>query len=184
MIKAFLFDLDGTLFDSTTANIVAYTEAFEVEGIPFSQDRYRELFGLRFDEMMDRIAPGSSDAIRDRIKSSKAERYKANLQLVRPNEGLLEFLSSIQRQYKTALVTTASRINVMNLLHHFNVSTDFFNVIITGEDVKSGKPDPECYIVASDSLGVGAEKCCIFEDSAVGIEAAQRAGAHFIKVAF
>lgn len=182
MIRCLLFDLDGTLFDSSEANIDAYTKAFEHLGIAFDEVQYKRLFGLRFDEMMDKIAPGTTPNTRQQIQQLKSKFYKANLALVKINEGLIDLVASSVGKFQTGLVTTASRTNVENLLRHFKIPFETFGVIITGEDVVNGKPDPEAYLAAMKRLGAKPEECCIFEDSEVGITAAQRAGAKIVRV--
>jgi beta-phosphoglucomutase len=69
----------------------------------------------------------------------------------------------------------------MMLLQHFNID-NIFNVMIFGEQVEKGKPDPECYIKCFDLLGVNNNQCLIFEDSKVGIQSAENAGAAVISV--
>ncbi len=183
MISSFIFDLDGTLFDSSEANVAAYSQAFKAAGVEFNENKYRQLFGLRFSEMIDAIAPGTNDEVKAKIKTAKAESYKANLALVKPNNGLIKLLEAVSPGFSTALVTTASKTNVTNLLKHFNIAEDLFKVIITGEDVTNGKPDPECYLKTIEALAVKPEDCCVFEDSPVGIEAARKAGIEVIKIA-
>jgi beta-phosphoglucomutase len=182
LVTALLFDLDGTLFDSTQANVVAYTKAFADAGVTFDEAKYRKLFGLRFDEMVDAIAPDTNKEKRATIKSRKAVHYKENMQLITANDGLLALLKSVRATHKIALVTTASRANVESLLTFFHYSANLFDTIITGEDVTNGKPDPECYTIAMQRLNVSADQCCIFEDSEVGIKAALGAGARVIQV--
>lgn len=182
MITAFIFDLDGTLFDSTEANVQAYYQAFTAAGAEFDEDKYRSSFGLRFGEMIQAIAPGISEQQAQAIRDQKPKFYKQAFDRVVPNTGLLSFLDSIHAHYKTALVTTASHENVRNLLAHFKVSEACFDVIITGEHVKHGKPDPECYLQAISRLDVAPQECCIFEDSDIGMQAANATEAHVIRV--
>ena len=59
---------------------------------------------------------------------------------------------------------------------------DDFDLILAGEDVKQGKPSPEIYATVISRMGVTAMETIIFEDSNVGLQAAQASGAHFIKV--
>ncbi len=182
-IACLLFDLDGTLFDSTEANIASYAAAFESVGLPFDEALYRQSFGLRFDDMCDKLAPAATDEQRSQIQAQKTLAYKANLGLVRANTGLLSLLESARPRYKTALVTTARRENALNLLAYFRIHTGNFDCIIAGEDVSVSKPDPTCYLTAMERLGLSPEACCIFEDSDVGIQAAELSGAYVIKVA-
>jgi len=182
MVTGLIFDLDGTLFDSSAANIRAYSLAFQEANLKLNVKAYQKVFGLRFKEMMDAVAPGTDDKVRARIRTAKTKHYKENLRFVRPNAGLVELLRSCRPNYKTALVTTASKQNVKNLLSFFSVEESLFDVIITGEDVDKGKPDPECYNLAITSLGLSAPECCVFEDSVVGVQAAKQSGAFVIKV--
>lgn len=183
MISSLIFDLDGTLFDSTEANIKAYSLAFQAVGLELDVNKYRQLFGLRFPEMMQAIAPTADETARQKIKAAKAEYYQANLQLVQPNIGLLAFVESAKSHYSMALVTTASRKNVDALLKNFLPDQRLFELVVTGEDVKQGKPDPECYLLAASKLGVEPKQCLVFEDSDVGLEAARQAGMPTIRIA-
>lgn len=182
MIRCLIFDLDGTLFDSKQANIVSYQLAFKDVGLMLDVAAYQKNFGHRFKELMDVILPGSNDVTRNNIKQKKAIYYSQQLSLVKPNLGLIELLKSTGDNYKTAIVTTASRVNVTNLLEHFSIKEDLFDHIITGEDVTYSKPNPECYKKAIAVLGAHPEECLVFEDSPIGIEAATNAGAHVIRV--
>jgi beta-phosphoglucomutase len=182
MFSAFLFDLDGTLFDSSRANIAAYSKAFQDVGVVFDEEKYRHLFGLRFDEMAKAIAPDADAQTLSTIRSLKVNYYKESLHLVKPNQALIELLKDISLTHATALVTTASSQNVKNLLAFFEVAENLFNVCITGEDVSHSKPHPECYTKAIEALQVEPAKCLVFEDSTIGVEAAERAGTQVIRI--
>lgn len=183
MIKALLFDLDGTLFDSSEANTAAYGEAFKVAGLEFDEAAYRKSFGLRYKEIMETLAPQATEEQLALVKEQKVRFYKDRLNDVRRNDGLLALALDSGDLFKTALVTTASRDNVDNLLAYFKIPPDAFTVTVVGEEVGKGKPDPEAYLIAIKKLGVQPQECCIFEDSAVGVAAGFAAGAMVIRVA-
>ena len=86
-----------------------------------------------------------------------------------------DFLPDLRPQYLLALVTTASRANVRAVLAHFGLS-DFFDCVVTQEDVSRAKPDPACYLELMERLQIPAENCVIFEDSASGVAAALASG--------
>ena len=176
------FDLDGTLFDTTEANVQAYTLAFKAIGLTFDSARYRAFFGLRFAEMMREIAPQLTPQQADEVRRLKSKFYAESLDLAQPNAGLLRLLASVQGQLKTALVTTARRQNTLAILNHFSVSESSFNIIITGEDVDKGKPNPECYLKAAALLNIPAAAALVFEDSDSGVQAAIEAGMSVIRV--
>ena len=182
MISALIFDLDGTLFNNSEANVRSYEQAFKDLNLSFDAEKYRLNFGLRFDRMMDALIPNTGLEIRQKIKEKKAKYYQQNFSFVQPNHDLLSFATDSKVHYKTALVTTASRHNVEQLLQHFLPNHNLFDTVITGENVHHSKPDPECYLLAFEALSVGPASCVIFEDSDIGVEAARRSGASVIRV--
>ena len=100
---------------------------------------------------------------------------------VRLNEGLLALLRSARETFRTALVTTASRVNVLAVLERKRIA-DLFDTLVTGDDVSRHKPDPEAYQLAARRLGVAPALCLAFEDSAVGVASAQAAGMRVVAV--
>lgn len=181
MIKCLISDLDGTLVDNREANTRAYIQAFGDVGVKINPAQYHELFGLRFPEMVAQIAPGLREAEHSEIKRLKAQYYRDNVDLMRLNQPLIDFLAWQHGHLQTALATTASRINAEFILEHFNLKQHFDHFVF-GEDVKIGKPDPECYKITIKRCEVEPSQCLIFEDSAVGIKAAETAGAKVIVV--
>ena len=93
----------------------------------------------------------------------------------RINNRLVDLLRLSKKEYKIALVTTASKENTYELLQKFDLK-ELFDLILTNEDVVKVKPDPEGYLKAIRYFGAGPEECIVFEDSEVGIEAASKAG--------
>lgn len=69
----------------------------------------------------------------------------------------------------------------MNVLEYLKIN-DIFDLILSGKDVKKGKPDPEIYNKVLELTGINASNALVFEDSEVGIKAAQAAGISFIKI--
>jgi len=81
-----------------------------------------------------------------------------------------------------AVATSASRFDVDRLLGRLGLR-ERFDAVVTAEDVRLGKPDPEVYLLAARGIGVPPRECLVFEDSVVGIQAARRAGMRVIGVA-
>jgi beta-phosphoglucomutase len=181
-VKAVISDLDGTLVDTRSANIAAYRDAFATVGVPFVEVLYQQAFGLAFDAMMDVVAPEVGKAERAAIGRRKAEVYSSYLPLNRPNASLLALLGHLrQGGTRIALATTARRSNVLAVLQHC-AADSLFDALVTAEDVARGKPAPDCYLAAAARLGVEPDECVVFEDSEVGVEAANRAGCRVIEV--
>ena len=181
MIKAIITDFDGTLVDTFEANYGAYQEAFAQAGLELSRVRYRECFGLRFAEFME--AMGITDPeIAARIRKIKGEAYPKHFDKLVPNKALIEFIRTSRAQgIRTAVASTARGKNLMNVLNYIG-ATDAFEYILTGEDVQHGKPAPEIYNKVLAHFDIQPSEALVFEDSPVGMHAAEAAGINYIKV--
>ena len=181
MIKAIITDFDGTLVDTFEANYLAYKHVLNSLGIELTRESYRACFGLRFNEFMEHIGV-KNITLKDQIKKEKAKAYPLYFDKLSLNCPLLNFLLFMKHNgVKIAIASTARRENLINVLNYFDI-TDVFDEIFTGESVTYGKPHPEIYILTMDKLGVNESETLIFEDSEVGIQAADRSGASVIKV--
>lgn len=181
MIKAVICDFDGTLADTFAANYHAYQKAFEEQGLALTEETYRAAFGLRYDDFMRRMNirdPQIAHAIRER----KKELYPHSFHLLRPNTRLLDFVRAMHHSnIKTAIASTARKENLQNVVAYLGIEKDF-DLIQCGNDVRHGKPDPEIYVRVMEALHVRPEETLIFEDTEIGIQAAQASGAQCIQV--
>ncbi len=174
-MKLIMVDLDGTLFDTKEVNYRAYKEAIETYGFQIDHKYYCEYCnGRHYLDFLPQITTNDKNILSD-MHNRKKEAYSRYIGLTRVNFQLVELLKLSRAEYKTALVTTASKENTYEILEHFNL-LDFFDLILTHDDVKKGKPDPEGYITAMRRFGASPEECIIFEDSRIGIEAAEKTG--------
>lgn len=173
--KLAIFDLDGTLFDTREVNYHAYREAL----LPFSITLDHDYFitkcnGRHYTEFIPKIM-GTADALEE-VHANKKATYAKNLDKAKENVHLFQFIHAIKAEYYIAIVTTASKKNLQDILEYFDY-LELFDLLITQEDVMQVKPDPEGFLKAMDYFGVSAEHTVIFEDSEVGIQAARASGA-------
>ena len=180
-------DFDGTLVDTFVANYKSYKTAFELCGLSLDIDTYKKCFGFRFNEFMDYMGI-EDETVRAKIKAIKTERYTRNIDYVKVNQYLLGFIMLAKDNgLKIGIATTASRVNVQNILKYFKIE-HLFDFVITGEDVQHGKPDPEVYkkALAAASFNphhtIAPEAALVFEDSDTGVQAAVAAGINYIKI--
>lgn len=180
-IKAIITDFDGTLVNTFNANFCAYHEAFKQYGYELTRDQYKECYGLRYDAFCDKMDIKQDD--RKPIKELKKKIYPDFFDYLTINQNLLTFIRASHILYgiKTCIASTATKENLYNVLKYFEIE-DAFDIIITGENVSKGKPDPEVYLKALNLLECNTDEVIVFEDSEVGCEAAENVGLNYIKV--
>lgn len=180
-IKLIISDFDGTLVDTFEANFLAYEAAFKSLGLKLTCDTYRRCFGMRFDRFMDSLGIESPSLRRD-IRDRKTSFYPQFFDRLKVNHTLLDFIKTFRDSGNmTAIASTARVENLMNALNHIN-AVDCFDLILAGEQVTKGKPDPEIYLTVLNRMNVMPGEALIFEDSPVGIKAAEAAGVRYITV--
>lgn len=179
--KLAVFDLDGTLFDTERVNYLAYRAAAAEFGYDITCEQFSAQFvGKNYKDFLPAFGIEDSD-VQEQIHESKKRAYAGFLKEAKINEHLFAMIRGIKEEYVLAVATTASRKNVCEILSCFAVQ-ELFDFLITQEDVKKLKPNPECYLLAMRRAGIDAEHTVVFEDSAVGIAAAVASGASVIKV--
>lgn len=175
-MKLIMVDLDGTLFDTKEVNFLAYQEAIKPYGYDIDYKYYCEYCnGRHYLDFLPQITTTDVNVLKEMHERKKAA-YSKHLGASRLNEGLLDILKLAKNVAKIVLVTTASKENTYDILQQFELLA-FFDAILTHEDVNKVKPDPEGFIKAMEMFSVEAKDSIIFEDSNVGIEAAEQSGA-------
>jgi len=184
--RGVIFDMDGVLIDSGAHHRAAWRALLDELGVaPARPDYWRLTIGRPGNEAVPLLLgrPVSwSEAMR--LAERKRDLYQAiardGLPAVR---GVHAFVDEVAAAgIPRAVATSASRLDVERLLDPLGLLRRF-DAVVTAEDVRRGKPDPEVYLLAAESIGVPPGQCLVFEDSVVGIQAARRAGMRVIGVA-
>jgi beta-phosphoglucomutase family hydrolase len=183
--RAVLWDLDGTLTDTMTSHFRAWREVLAGEGYELNWAAFAASFGQRNDTAL-RSMLGSeiSDPDIERISAIKEARFRAlvrqdGLQLLPGVASRLQ--SSRAAGWRQALVTSAPRANAEIMLDVLGIG-EFFDAVVTGDDVTRAKPHPEPFLAAAAAVHVPPQRCLVVEDSPSGIEAASRAGMRSVAV--
>lgn len=176
-----IFDLDGTLFDTGDVNYIAYRDALAPFDVVLDENFFlTKCNGRHYTEFLPTIM-GSSKKI-ETVHKAKKNAYASNLDKARENKHLFEIIKMMAADYHLAVVTTASRKNAADILRHFGYM-DLFEYIVTQEDIKKVKPDPQGFFMAMEYFNIDAKYTIIFEDSDVGIQAAKITGATVMVIA-
>jgi beta-phosphoglucomutase len=183
--RAVLWDMDGTLIDSEEFHWISWRETMAKEGIAISREQFLASFGQRNDSILSRWLgdAATSDRI-EKIANAKEERYR---DLIRQNgmqalPGVPLWLGRLHEQgWLQAIASSAPRPNIEVVLDALRAA-HYFQSVVSADDVKRGKPDPEVYLVAAARVGISPERCIVVEDAVAGVEAAQSAGMRSIGV--
>lgn len=176
--KAVLFDLDGTLIDSMWMwkqidqeylgrhnHVLPENLQHEIEGMSFTETAgyFKERFGIS----------DSIEAMQAEWNQMAVDKYRKQTPL---KKGVLTFLNHLkERDIPLGIGTSNSKelVEVVLTTHHLN---DYFSAVHTSCEVKSGKPDPDIYLLVAEHLNVPPEECLVFEDIPMGLLAGNRAG--------
>jgi len=177
---AILFDMDGVVLNSPPAHLLTWQRTLAPLGIELSANDHYPLEGLPTEVTAKRLTErflGQACTDREARKLANTKRALFR-ELFNPSfvPGIVPLLHDLQgRGYRLGLVTGSARSVVDESLAPTGAA-DFFEVIVTGDQVASGKPDPEPYRTAAARLGIPPAQCLAVENAPLGIRSAKAAG--------
>ena len=182
--KLAIFDLDGTLFDTKDVNYNAYQNAIRMAKIDvkIDYDDFCKLYnGKNYREFLPKVIPNISEEQLKKIHNFKKNIYQEYLDKAKKNELLFLMIEEIKEKFYISIVTNASKKNVEDILEKFSVK-NLFDLLITQEDVENPKPSAEGFLKAMNYFNISKENTIIFEDSEIGIQAADKAEVDYVRV--
>ncbi len=181
--KGIVFDMDGVLVDSEPLHIDAWNEVFGEFGHHFDAEWFHQWIGVSDRNFTLKIVEQyniPTDA--DTLLKEKRRVFEAKIaQGVPSHTGVKELLPFL-KDLKLAVATSSNRSGAMISLKGAQLF-DFFQSVVTADDVLNHKPNPDCYLKAVENLGLLPSDCIGIEDSVSGIKAAKAAGLFVIGVA-
>lgn len=181
---AVIFDLDGTLADSMPAHFEAWCEALALYGAGgvFKEDVFLAMGGRPTKDIV--VELNEEYELRldpERVSFAKREAYLKRMDAIVMIDEVADFARSLRGKKPLAIASGGSRLVVEKTLHCLGIS-DWFDEVVTADDVKEGKPSPEVFLKAAKLLGVAPDKCLALDDAPAGVLAAERAGMRVITI--
>ena len=177
MMKAAIFDLDGVIVNTVPFHFKAWQGMFNEYGKEFTFEDYKEkVDGIPRTDGARAVLTDLSD---DELKKAADKKQDYFLEYLNKEEipvynTTVDLVKALKREYLKRGVISSSK-NCLSILKKVKL-VDLFDVIITGNDVTKGKPDPQVFFMAAEKMAVEPKNCVVFEDAVLGVEAAKRAG--------
>lgn len=176
--RAALFDLDGVIFNTEPQYDTFWAE-MAARFRPDAPQMVREIKGTTLVSTLDAWFSGPYEKYRKELVGL-LDAFEAGMDFPYI-PGFEAFLETLRRQgIKTAVVTSSNRPKMENVYRSRPGFASRFGAILTSEDFRASKPDPDCYLKAAARLGVSPADCVVFEDSRTGIQSGKSAGAFVV----
>ena len=181
-----IWDVDGTLVDTAELHFEAWEALARQMDKPFTRADFQATFGRRNPEIIHELfGQHYTDQEVADLGFQKEEFYRAAAQAgVELLPGVRPLLESLHAAgFKQAIGSSAPRQN-LDLILTLNGLDHFFEAVVSMEDTRRGKPDPEVFLRAAERLGLPPARCVVFEDAVAGVQAAHNGGMRAVGVTF
>ena len=183
-----IFDMDGVLVDSNRAHYETFKLMGEKFAVPFTWEMMLSMVGMHNNEIVPRWlgATHARELTLERIDEIGREKEALYREIagpsLKPIPGVIDLIRALRADGMTLAVgSSGPRENVALAVRILDVGS-YFPVQITGSDVKRGKPAPDIFLKAAESLGRDPSCCVVIEDAPQGVQAALNAGMRVIAV--
>ena len=194
MLRAVIFDFDGVITDSEILHFRAFNQVLAQYGIELTkQDYYTTYLGfndadcykLLIGQGLLKTDQGQIDNLIEQKKHIFKQLAQTEGKMI---EGVRDFLTTLEQNNIPMAICSGSLLTEVEMVLEDSRLRHLFEVIVSGEQVKKGKPDPEGFLLSLQRLNenrenpITANQCIVIEDSHWGLEAAKAAGMHTIAV--
>jgi HAD superfamily hydrolase (TIGR01509 family) len=180
--RAYLFDCDGTVADSMPLHYIAWTQALAEWNCPFDEQLFYEWGGKPPVEIITTLSRMHNlDLPVATIAEHKENFYFSLLPTLKPVPEVVEHINAMYGKVPFAVVSGSTRESIVKSLATLHL-LDRFDLLVGSEDYTRGKPAPDAFLVAAARLNIHPRNCLVFEDTALGIQAATAAGMASVRV--
>jgi len=180
---AIIFDMDGTLVATTEADFLAWQRIFKDHGKMLSFDNYFPLLGKKSHDVVYHVlkleGKEAENALQNKMRYFEEIVAQKGIAMMPNAEALLKELKSLG--IPLALATSSRKLKMELVLEEVGL-LEYFTVLVSGEDVVRGKPNPDIFLLAASKLNVDPRHCVVLEDAVSGVKAAKAAGMKCIAV--
>ncbi|EQA3610288.1 HAD family hydrolase [Enterococcus hirae] len=178
--KAVIFDMDGLLFDTEIVYYEASQMVADQMGFPYDKELYLKYLGVSDEEVWANyhqiFAGFGKNNVQKFINDAYEETIRRfSLGAVQLKPGVIELLDFLEEHRIPKVVASSNQRHIIELLLEKNQLTNYFETIVSAENVKRAKPDPEIFLLAHEYLGTKKQETLVLEDSKNGILAAASA---------
>jgi beta-phosphoglucomutase family hydrolase len=174
--RAYLFDCDGTIVDSMPLHYKAWKKSLAEWNCEFEEALFYSWGGRPVREIVSELNERNGlNMPVDALATRKEGLYHEQLAQLKVIPEVLEHIEAQHGRIPFAVVSGSRRTSVVGSLSKLDL-LDKFDTLVCAEDYKNGKPAPDAFLLAAARLGVPPEDCLVFEDTALGIQAATAAG--------
>lgn len=184
IIEAVIFDLDGLMIDSEPLQLKAMNIALVDFGIQLSESKWKPMVGHKTKENFLQII--NDYKINADLLILIERKNNAYRQIIRkhvpPMPGLHEAINNIKKtSWKLAIASSSVKDDINIILKNLNLENSF-DIVVSGDQVNRGKPDPEIFLKTASKLKTSPNKCLVLEDTIYGVNAAKSAGMFCIAI--
>lgn len=174
--KGLIFDLDGTLADSMPIHYIAWKNAAAKFGIDFTTDLFKQLAGIPLYPTVEKLNQIFGKTIDPKeMGDLKESEFEKNMHLTPEIKVVTDLVRHYHGKIPMAVGTGGSRRLALKTLNIIGLQ-NYFDILVTSEDVANYKPHPETFLKCAELMGVAPSDCEVFEDGILGIQAACTAG--------
>ncbi len=185
MIKGAVFDMDGLMTDTEKLYLRYWKEAAADFGYDMQNEHVYAIRSLARKYSIPKLKSFFGENFpTEEVRARRTELINAHIEKygIDVKKGLFELLDFLSSKgIKLAVATATPRERALHCLEKID-ALRYFDAVICGDMIESGKPDPDIYLTAARELGLPPEQCAAFEDSPNGIKAAHSAGCHAIMI--
>lgn len=174
--KALIFDLDGTLVDSMPLHYEAWKDVCDLKGLTFSEEEFYALAGVPTDRISEILNERQGTTYDPKAVSQlKEEIYLKKIEKLQTIKPVLDLAKEYHGKLPMSIGTGSPGRHSWEAVKVLGLD-QYFDILVSKNDVKEGKPNPETFLKCADAMNIEPQYCQVFEDGDPGLQAAKTAG--------